>query len=256
LGDSLGKSDEAAMLQAALPDVPVVVNPDRVKGAQRALLNHPVDIFLLDDGFQQWRIKKDLNVVVIDATKPFGNGALLPRGILREPLGSLSRADIFVMTKSDFGKNNVEKIKEQLKRLNPSAPIAETIHQPTGFENRRDGEIVDGRAFKDKEAGILSSIGDPLSFEKTIAALGVRVKRKFIFEDHHRYNEADVREIDRCCRWENIRTLLTTTKDAVRLKPFQDEWSRELQVYILNITLAFLKGQDEFFRRIDRLLCD
>ena len=247
------RSDEVAMMRAALPEVPVVTNKDRVKGARYALLNHTVDVFLLDDGFQQWRVNKDLDIVAIDATNPFGNGSLLPRGILREPLRALSRADVFVVTKCDLGNDNVQQIAERLQGMKANAPVMETVHQPVGFESLSGRKKVATDAFKGKDVAILSSIGDPLGFENTVISLGVQVKARFIFSDHFRYDAVHIARLLNHCQQAKVDTLLTTAKDEIKLKSFL-EWPKGLEVYVLKIDLHFLKGQDGFSRRVDSLL--
>ena len=247
----LPKSDEVTMLQAALPDVPIIIHKNRIKGAQYALLHHKVDVFLLDDGFQQWRIFKDWDIVVVDATNPFGNGSLLPHGILREPLSALARADVLVTTKSDLGQNNIEKIKDTLKKIKPQTPVLETIHQPVKFENMADKKSREVSSFKDQDVAILCSIGDPKSFEGTIFSLGARVKKKFFFPDHHNYDAVNIAKILHECHAEKILVLLTTAKDEVKLKAFSELWQNNLEIYVLKINLTFLKGQDAFFHRID-----
>lgn len=256
--DLSGKNDEAVMVQAVLPQVPVVINKDRVKGAQEAMLHHRLDIFLLDDGFQQWRVNKDIEIVAIDATDPFGNGSLLPRGILREPVESLGRADLFVITKTDLGQDNLARIRETLMNVNPKAPVVEAVHKPVAVESIQYRQILDLDWLKGQDAGLLCSIGNPDSFAKTVAGLGARVKKQFIFPDHHHYTTGDIQKIRQHCHEENIKILLTTAKDESKLKDFPELWTpdqgKTLQVYILKINLVLVKGQDEFFKRIDRLL--
>ena len=159
-----------------------------------------------------------------------------------------------VITKSDLGQNNVEKIKEQLKQVNSAAAVAEAIHQPVEFKSMIDKKPRDVSFFKNQDVALLSSIGDPQSFEKTMVALGARIKKTFIFQDHYRYTAADLEQVRDGCRQEHVRFLLTTAKDEMKLKLSLISWPNDLQVYVLQITFNFLKGQDGFFRRIDSLL--
>ncbi|MFH1339262.1 MAG: tetraacyldisaccharide 4'-kinase, partial [Candidatus Omnitrophota bacterium] len=158
--------DEPFMLSKNLCDIPVIVDKDRIRAAKKAIRDYGTDAVILDDGFQQWRISKDLEIVTIDATNPFGNLRLLPRGILREPLSSLKRADIFVLAKVNLRPAN-QGIEEILKKVNPGALIVEAIHSPLGFYrigDSRDNLLGPGE-FKGKKASLVCGIADPRSFE-------------------------------------------------------------------------------------------
>src|SRR3989338_3609287 len=101
LQSKMSESDEVAMLKKKFPQVPIVAGPNRAQRAQDFLKENAADIFILDDGFQQWGLFRNLNILTVDATNPWGNGHLIPRGILREPLSSIKQADIVVLTKTD-----------------------------------------------------------------------------------------------------------------------------------------------------------
>jgi tetraacyldisaccharide 4'-kinase len=135
--------DEAYMLVKKLTDIPVVVGADRVKAAKKAIRDYSANALILDDGFQQWHIHKDLEIVAINAQNPFGNKRIIPRGILREPLGNLGRADIFMLTKTNFNPD-IEALKLFLKSLNPSARVFESRHEPvTFFDLNQPQESID-----------------------------------------------------------------------------------------------------------------
>ncbi|MHC4480063.1 MAG: tetraacyldisaccharide 4'-kinase, partial [Planctomycetota bacterium] len=121
----LGVDDENALLARLTPQVPIVVNSDRLEGAESAVSQHAADVLILDDGFQHRRIARDLDVVLIDALWPFGAGHLLPRGLLREPLGGLRRAGFFLITRADLvSAGRLRAIKERLSELGPGTPLA------------------------------------------------------------------------------------------------------------------------------------
>ncbi len=245
-------NDEAMLLEEAL-NVPVVTGKNRVHAAMEALNKYPVDIFLLDDGFQHWRMKRDLDIVVVDATNPFGNGQLIPRGILRESLAALFRADLFVLTKSDVGKKNVERIKAKL-RSRKDVSIVETIHQPEALEDLMDKTRWDLNSIKDKPVVAFCSIGDPTGFEHTLRQLGAQVKKVFCFDDHYWYRQSDLQTICDYCKKEKIQILVTTAKDAVKLKAYMNLFERELRCLVLKIKIQVTKGEDELFRRITSVL--
>lgn len=209
--------DEPYMLKKHLHDIPVIVDADRVRAGNRAIRELDVDTVILDDGFQQWKIKKDLEIVTIDATNPLGNGYLLPRGILREPLSSLKRADIFILTKTNL-KPNIDEIKYLLNRLNPEAEILESVHKPCGFYKIDDpGQIMDANFLEGKNVAIFCGIGDPDSFQNLIKDIGAKVTVFFKFPDHHNYTDLDLEGIIAASRNKDIHTIVTTEKDAARL---------------------------------------
>ncbi|MDD4953476.1 MAG: tetraacyldisaccharide 4'-kinase [Candidatus Omnitrophica bacterium] len=241
--------DEPYMLSKNLSDIPVIVNKDRASGALRAIIEYQTDTVILDDGMQQWRLRKDLEIIAIDAVSPFGNRHLLPRGILREPLSGLKRADIFILTKSDLAQNNIEEIKGLLGRVNPRAKIFESIHQPLGFyQIGGKEELFSPRAFTGKPAVIFCAIGDPDSFEKTIKNLGIEVALSFNFPDHHHYGQKDLERITKVAQARNIDLIITTQKDAARL-------DRQLQarILVLRIGIKITKDEDKFRDRLLKL---
>lgn len=124
--------DEASLMARSLMGIPVLVGRDRAVSGRMAVEKFDAQILILDDGFQHWQLYRDVDIVLIDGTNPFGNGHVLPRGILREPLEHLSRADVFIITKVDqVTPETVAQIQEDLRRYNSSAPVALSVHKPS-----------------------------------------------------------------------------------------------------------------------------
>lgn len=244
--------DEPFMLKMNLKDVPVIVDANRIQAGNHAIREYGVDTVILDDGFQQWTIKKDLEIVTIDATRPFGNRHLLPRGILRESLSSLRRADVFVLTKTNLNPD-VQDIKDFLSSLNLKATIFESIHKSIGFyriDNTQ--ELLSPDIFKGKTVTLFSGIGSPDSFENLIISLGMNIGLSFRFLDHHYYTQQDLDRIIKESQIKNIDTVITTEKDAVRLdtKSFVQS---PLSIFVLCIELKIVKNEQEFHNRLLRL---
>ena len=132
------QSDEAILLERSLK-IPVIANPDRVAAGRQLIVTHPeIDVILLDDGFQHRRLYRDLNLVLIDATNPFGYGHVLPRGMLREPLAGLRRADVLIVTRSDLIEGDqLNELKSRLRQFNPTAPILQSRHRLTSIQCAR-----------------------------------------------------------------------------------------------------------------------
>jgi len=212
-------ADEVLEFAEALPEVPVVVDPDRVAGARRAVREHGVDCLVLDDGFQHRRLPRTLDIVVIDALEPWGGGWLLPVGRLREPLSGLARADLFIIARcNQVAQDAVLRIEETLTRHNPDAPIA--------FAS----VVADGVRFADcesrppEELGYwcvlpVCGLGNPATFLQLIEPLAGRVCAPLTFGDHHRYRAGDVRRIQAAARARGADLVLTTRKDWVKLTP-------------------------------------
>jgi tetraacyldisaccharide 4'-kinase len=211
--------DEESLFSKIIPDVPVIVGKDRVGSGKAAIEKYSADTVLLDDGFQHRRLKRDLDIVCIDAMDPFGNNRVIPAGSLREGLRGLKRADIFLITRSDLAqKDGIRLLEDRLKKANPESVIVKAVHEAQYFYEFSNGKALDKDALKHKNIILVSAIGNPYSFEKTILGLGLTVKKHFIFRDHYWYKEKDVSKIKDYCAKNNIDAVITTEKDAVRLK--------------------------------------
>lgn len=242
--------DEPYMLAKSLGDVAVLVDKDRIRSGNRAVREHGADTVILDDGFQQWRLAKDLEIVAIDAANPFGNRQLLPRGILREPLSCLARADVFILTKTNLGPD-IKGTADLLSRLNPTALIVESRHVPVCFYElgTHKGELLDPQQVKGKTVALVSGIGDPGSFEAVMEGLGVSIGLSFRFADHHTFSRTELETIAQRARSKNIDTVVTTEKDAARL----DGLGAAMRILVLRIALQITKNEREFFSRLLKL---
>ena len=245
--------DEPAMLSKKLDGLPVIADADRIRGAKKAIAEFGSDTVILDDGLQQWYIKKDLEIITIDAGCPFGNGYLLPRGILRQPLSSLPQADVFVLTKTNLYPDT-RKIKNALARFFPSALVVETIHQPAGFyELSRPQRRLPLDALAGQPVALFSGIGDPDSFEKLAGGLGVKVELSLRFADHHCYTAADLKKINTAAKDKNINVLITTEKDAARFYDIRLT-IYDIRILVLQIQLGFKDDdKDRFYNRLRAL---
>ncbi len=254
-GSQVGtQSDEAVELQESLPDAPVLVGANRYASALEGLKKCSPDAFILDDGFQHWRLKRDLDIVLIDATNPFGNHNLIVRGILREPLSSLKRADVIVLTKTDAGKDNVWHLKEILLKMNPDFLLCEAVHQPVCFKEISQQNIFYKTEFISQERiCAVSSVGNPSSFEFSLSQLGAQVVRHFAFMDHHIYRPRDIDAVKKFCAENKITFAVTTQKDAVKLRPFLVNQDEGIKFLALHIEMRILSGYDQLKNRILRL---
>jgi tetraacyldisaccharide 4'-kinase len=201
---SLG--EEAALILRRVPRVAVVKAADRVAGAQTAL-EHGCDTLILDDGFQFVMLERDENVVVIDASNPFGNGHLLPRGILREPLDALARATHVVLTRCDQAKD-VDAVEQQVRAWLPEAPVRKTRHAPTRLWRVNDGQETPLETLRGQRIAAVCAIGHPEAFFKTLESLGAVISERHVYPDH-----ATI-PVDRLPA---SALVITTEKDAIRM---------------------------------------
>ncbi len=238
--------DEPYLLAKNLPGVAVLVGKDRRLTGDYALRKFGVDTIILDDGYQYWPLKKDLELVVIDSTNPFGTGHLLPRGRLREPLGSLKRADLFLLTRVDQA-DQVEGLMERLGKINPQTRILESVHHPSHLIDLRTGERTELTIVNDKRVLSLSSIGNPESFEKTLTGLGALLVARVRFPDHHLYQPGELKGVEEEAIGKGAELIITTEKDAVRLH--QDYlWS--LPILFLKVQLKIVRGRETWERQV------
>ncbi len=206
--------DEPYMLASNLEGVPVVINRNRLKGALYAIRRFKADTIILDDGLQHLALKRDLDIVLIDAGRPFGNGHLFPRGILREPRRNLSRADLLLITKAV--PDGQEKLKEELRRYNQRAEILECRHNPIYLYDVRTSLKASLDFIRGMKAATLAGIADPGGFEEMLTGLGVQVIHSRRFADHHIYSQQELIDVLNKATRRGAEILLTTEKDAVR----------------------------------------
>ena len=211
-------SDEAAELKILLPTVPHYANKQRIIAAGEAVTKGS-DVLLLDDGFQHRQISRDLNLVTIDATDPFGCNRLFPRGLLREPLWGLKRADALVLTRTDqVSIKTRNEIQEQCFRFVGShdKPWIETEHRPSNLR-LVDGTTQPLKTLQDKRILSLSAIGNPAAFHRTLTTLGHEPVATLTFPDHHTYTTDDIHRISEETESVGAEIIVTTLKDLVKL---------------------------------------
>lgn len=252
--------DEAYLLAKSLPGVPVVIGSERAQTGQYAVKKLQAEVIILDDAYQHWQLARDLDIVLIDASNQFGNNFLLPRGTLREPLKNLNRANAFLLTKVDQSSDSVrDNIRETLTNYNDKAIIVESIHRPrcfTEIEQWYKGARCTDIPLDDirnKKVVAISAIGNPLSFEQTIAGLGAQVIDSVRFPDHHNYTMVEMQWAMERAVEQNAFALVTTEKDAVKIPSEFVHLARPLPVYVLGIEVRFLDGYEEFMELIKKV---
>lgn len=234
--------DEPTLISRALPEVPIAVFRDRSRGGWEVLHRGDVDLFILDDGFSHHALKKDLEIVVVDDRRRFGNGRVFPGGILREPLKRLKEADVVVMTKA---KSVDPSFREQVRKTS-GAPVFWADFRPGPLVRVDGGEKPESHP----ERPFLGfcGIADPEGFRLSLKRAGIEVLELLAFPDHHPYTFSDVALIRNHAARLGAKALVTTEKDGVRW-PGGNEG---LPCFALTIEIVFLEGEDElkntFFR--------
>jgi tetraacyldisaccharide 4'-kinase len=242
-------NDESHLLKEKLGDMPVLVGRSRVKNAGRAKKELGSDCIILDDGFQHYRIKRDLDIVLIDATRPFGNMRLFPRGVLREPLERLKDADIAILTKSDMGSGNVAHIRNTLKRLNERIEIAESFYRPLGLKRLFSEKLMPLDRVVNKKVALLAGIANPAYFEWMVRNLRADIIERFYYTDHHPYSYGDIASIVKKCLKRDIDSIITTEKDAVRLKRLKNI-PQEIEIFALKIDFRISSNEKQVIGRL------
>lgn len=195
---------------------PLGLGPDRWAVGRRLVAEYPVDIVLLDDGYQHFRLQRNLDLVLIDVTMPFGRGDMIPLGRLREPLDGLARASAFLLTRTEPGEP-YEGLVQRLRQFNPSAPVFRSRTRMAGLVDTATGE----RAGFDALGGIptvaFCGVGNPESFWRGIEMRGVNVVHRMRYRDHHLYSPGDIRNILFAAEQYGAAAIVTTEKDLVNL---------------------------------------
>jgi tetraacyldisaccharide 4'-kinase len=212
--------DEPVLMASRLKDVPVIKCADRYKGGLFALNSLPVTrnpslVFILDDGFQHRALHRDIDILLIDATNPFGNERLFPEGRLREPLTSIKRANIIALTKTDLAnEETISAIKQKIKKYNPVSPVFTASHKPTTLIDPSGGSL-DLDTLKDRKIYAFSGIANGEYFRDILTAGGADIVNFKSFRDHHIYKQHDMDKIKTEALGLNI---ITTEKDLVKIR--------------------------------------
>jgi len=246
--DSEMGGDEPYMLASNLPGVVVLVDKDRVKSGKYAIRRFKSDILILDDGLQYQKLRPHVDVVLVDKTNPFGNGNMLPRSVLREPVQNLKRGDFIFISKSD---GNSQELRQEIRALNPKADIIECCHKPRFLRNVYSGEELPLEWLEGKRVASLSGIAVPQSFEQSLRKLGGALIWVERYADHHRYHAQEIIDAINKAHKLGATALITTEKDAVRFPKLS---RTAVPVYYMRVDIEIVAGADNFNDAIDRIL--
>ena len=236
--------DEPYLMALRLKETPVLIGKDRYTTGRIALQRYLVQGILLDDGFQHLQLHRDLNILLVDSTIGFGDLHLLPRGILREPLAHLRRADLFILTKIE-NPETCRSRENLIQKIHPSTRIFHSHYEPTGLIGP-NGEWEDLDSFKGKKVLAFSGIANPSPFLSLLKKYGMKVIKESIFPDHHPYTNEDLASLEE--KREGTDWMVTTEKDLVRLKTLE---IGRLPIRALRIEMKI--WEEAFFEEVMRL---
>ncbi len=242
--------DEPVLLARRLKaeKIGVVVAPRRALAAQKAVEELGAAVLVMDDGFGHLALKRELNIVVIDATRPFGNGFCLPRGTLREPMGALREAGAFVFTRTGgLGDNYLATVEQKIRKFNENAPILKAFHVPDSLTDGATGEKAPLEWLSGRRVVAFAGIGNPGAFFTTVREVGGVITEEVSFPDHFDFTGQEIGKLLKFARLTGAEALVTTEKDLERLKGFLP---LETPLYSLNIKMEFASGDRQRLAKI------
>lgn len=244
--------DEPALLAQSVGNTLIVVNPNRVAGAADAIKNG-AEVLILDDAFQHRRLARNLDIVTIDATRPFGYDRILPAGLLREPLKSLKRAHAVIITRADQVDNNrIEEIEKIIKTIKASLVIATAIHKPICI---RDSQGIESQPaqLKDKKVFAFCGIGNPDAFFTTITSIGATIAGSLVYDDHYHYTKTDIGRLSDNAGAAKTDLVLTTEKDFSKIDTI---WLAQIPIKFayLAVEIELLTGIERITELIERTI--
>lgn len=251
-GAAQGANDEALVLEENLPDVPHLQGAQRADLAATAVAELESELLVLDDGFQHRRLARDLDIVLVDATDPWGGGHLFPRGLLREGRRGLRRAGVVVLTRRDQVEDSERgRLREEVARWAPSAVVAEAVHGPVELVNS-EKRVAPLALLAGRPVAAFCGVGNPEAFRRTLLGLGAGVEWFRTFPDHHPYGRADVDVLRDWLRVPPAEAVaVTTQKDLVKLR-VPELGGRPL--WALRVRLEIVRGHEGLEQKLRSVL--
>ncbi|MEE3368739.1 MAG: tetraacyldisaccharide 4'-kinase [Planctomycetota bacterium] len=245
-------NDEARELAEKLARIPHIQNRNRVQAARQAICDHQSQLILLDDGFQHRRLDRDLDIVLIDALEPYGYDHIFPRGMLRESLNSLCRADAIGLSRTDAVSAQQRKtIRNRIQALAPQAVWFETVHQP--YQLIRHQEPANSLTWlRNRSVAAFCGLGNPSGFQHTLTTCDCQIAAFRALPDHYAYTQQDLQSLATWLAHEpTVDAVVCTCKDLVKIGRSE---LAGIPLYALDIGMRFVHGQSDLEARLQRLL--
>lgn len=244
-------NDEAMELANRLPAVPHLQNPNRVEASEQAIRDHNAQLIVLDDGFQHRRLARDLDIVLLDALEPFGFDHVFPRGMLREPVEGLERADVIALSRADaVDDDRRRQIRQEALSFAPDALWVEVAHRPTSLVNS-NAETSDLATLAGLRVAAFCGIGNPAGFRHTLETCGCELVAWKEFPDHFNYGNAGIEVLQDWAAEAECDCVVCTQKDLVKLNV---ERLGKTPLWAVQIDIEFLTGKEELLARVEPLL--
>ena len=235
--------DEGRMLEERHPEALLAEDPDRVRALQQFLVSGPPEVLVLDDGFQHLRLRRDLDVVLLDATRPFGR--CFPAGLFREPAAALKHADLVVLSRADLVPEHTRDLiwlgVAACRRGRPALPRIEGGVEARELRRLADGQVAPVSSLRGVRAHLSAGVGNPESFRSLCESLGVRVESVDWKPDHYAWTQDDLEG------WEAYERVLVTEKDGVKLHDIAPA-----SVWELRVDWRFLRGEQAWRERLEQ----
>ncbi len=236
--------DEPLLMSQKLPSTPLLLGANRIRSGKKAIKNLDVEILILDDGFSYWRLKKDLEILMVDFNSFYTPGKLLPSGTLREPFSNHKKADLIIFTGDNFSSSYLE------KPLFENKPLLWGKKKVTQITETLSEEKVEMEFLKNKKLVSFCGLAQPESFRKTLKELELDVIKHFDFPDHFYYTKKELENITQQAGGLEAFGLITTEKDRLKIASFLP---LKLPVFVVQIEFKILKGQEKLDEVINKL---
>jgi len=217
-------------------DIAVIVGSNRYQSGQIALDQFRADVMVLDDGFQHLQLARTFDLVLIDATNPFGGNQLLPAGFLREPLPHLTRAHAFLITRSDEVQE-LTPIIDTLRAIAPNVPIFRAVHAYETIRELGSDTMIPPDRLASERLLAVSGLGNPDSFRRVLQQHHIQVEKHLDFPDHHWYTANDLGHICRILTEQRLAAVITTEKDEVKFLPYRQQFTKPCYVMTIRMNI-------------------
>lgn len=248
--------DEPHLIARLLPKTVIAVGRNRCRSAQKALAAHPeIDLFIMDDGFQYLKLGRDLDILLLDAANPFGNGHLIPRGTLREPLAGLMRADVILLTRTGkMAPEDLDRLREFLHKYQTDLPvgIVKEEHsqlQPLSRWGQKVVPLSPSQYLQGKKVAAITGIGNPGQFLASLESLGAEVGYFKAYPDHYRWDPEEVENLITTLKDWGFEDLIVTGKDGVKLAAYLDRFE-EMGLNCLMLSLEYRVDDEKVIAKI------
>lgn len=242
-------NDEKRVLTTLCPEAPHVQNSDRVAAARQCISQFDAGILVADDGFQHRRLARNLDIVLVDALNPWGHDFVLPRGLLREPMSGLRRADLVILTRADqISAERRDEIWSQARQWCEVAGEVEVCFEPDELIDLAGNRTPISEAGPGEKVVAFCGIGNPAGFQQTLETAGFQVEELIEFPDHHHFSPSDIEAAAAKARQAGC-GLITTLKDLVKIDSSPDD----VPLCALNIQAKATRGEDLLAAELDRI---